>query len=78
MLLVAFREKRSQRKPVLMLSTGITTGMMDISRGREAKACVHCCIPQVHGGVDTSDRKICHVSAERPRVGELHKLLFCT
>ena len=51
MLLVAFREKRSQRKPVLMPS-------------------------KYMGGVDLSDRKIYHVSAERPSKRYWKKIFF--
>ena len=79
MLLVAFREKRSQRKPVLMLSTGTAAGMMNVTTGARVVKRKPVCIVahnKYMGGVDISDRKIYHVSAERPSKRYWKKVFF--
>ena len=58
MLLCAFREKKSQRKPVLQMSTSEAAGMTQM------------------GGFNISDRKIYHVSAERPSKRYWKKIFF--
>ena len=68
MLLVAFREKKSLRKPVLMLSTCEGAGMKEVRTAagilKQKPKCV-AAYNKYMGGVDISDRKIYHVSAER-------------
>ena len=69
MLLVALREKHSQRKPVLMLSTGTAAGTTEVHTGAgldKQKPKCRAAYNKYMGGVDLSDRKIYHVSAERP------------
>ena len=66
---VAFREKKSQRKPVLMLSTSEAAGMMLVRTAAGVVKQKPKCIAAYNkymGGVDISDRKVYHVSAERP------------
>ena len=68
-LLVAFREKCSQRKPVLVLSTGTAAGKTEVRTGAGRDKLKPNCIAMYNkymGGVDLSDRKIYHVSAEHP------------
>ena len=43
---------------------------------RQAEAKVHSCLQQVHGGVDLSECKIYHVSAERPSKRYWKKIFF--
>ena len=79
MLLVAFREKRSQRKPVLMLSTATAAGMTEVHTGAGLDKQKPKCIAAYNkymGGVDLSDRKIYHVSAERPSKRYWKKIFF--
>ncbi|KAK7099673.1 hypothetical protein V1264_022751 [Littorina saxatilis] len=64
---VAFREKRSQRKPVLCLSTffNARNEQREI-RGREKTKPAMIFGYNAHmGGVDLSDKKVCHIAAER-------------
>ena len=78
-LLVAFREKKSQRKPVLMLSTATAAGMVQVRTGAGVLKQKPKCIAAYNkymGGVDISDRKIYHVSAERPSKRYWKKLFF--
>ena len=68
-LVVAFREKKLQRKPVLMLSTSEAAGMMQVRTAAGVIKRKPKCIAAYNkymGGVDISDRKVYHVSAERP------------
>jgi len=79
MLLVAFREKKSQQKPVLLLSTGEAAGMTEVTTaaGRvKQKPKVIAAYNKFMGGVDLSDRKIYHVSAERPSKRYWKKIFF--
>ena len=79
MLLVAFREKKSQRKPVLMLSTCEGAGMKEVRTAagilKQKPKCV-AAYNKYMGGVDISDRKIYHVSAERPSKRYWKKIFF--
>ena len=79
MLFVAFREKKSQRKPVLMLSTNAAAGVSDVRiEAGLMKRKPNCIIDynEYMGGVDLSDRKIYHVSAERPTRRYWKKIFF--
>ncbi|KAI0220882.1 hypothetical protein LSAT2_027653 [Lamellibrachia satsuma] len=79
LLAVAFREKKLQAKPVLMLSTGEPAGMRQVrtAAGR-IKRKPHCVADynKYMGGVDISDRKVYHVSAERPSSQYWKKIFF--
>ena len=78
-LLVAFREKKSQRKPVLVLSTGTAAGMTQVRTGAGRDKLKPNCIAMYNkymGDVDLSDRKIYHVSAERPSKRYWKKIFF--
>ena len=78
-LFVAFREKKSQRKPVLMLSTSEAAGMMQVRTGAGVIKRKPKCIAAYNkymGGVDISDRKVYHVSAERPSKRYWKKIFF--
>ena len=68
MLHVTFQEKRSQRKPVLMLSTATAAGMTEVHTGAGINKQKPKCIAayKYMGEVDLRDRKIYHVSAEHP------------
>ena len=79
MLLVAWREKKSQKKPVLVLSTSEGAGMREVRTGAgrlklKPKSVV--AYNKYMGGVDLSDRKIYHVSAERPSKRFWEKIFF--
>ena len=79
MLLVAWREKKSQEKPVLVLSTSKGAGMREVRTGAgrlklKTKSVV--AYNKYMGGVDLSDRKIYHVSAERPSKLFWNKIFF--
>ena len=78
-LLVAFREKKSQRKPVLMLSTAEPARQVQkrTAAGLE-KEKPNCVVTynDYMGGVDISDRKIYHVAAERPSKRYWKKIFF--
>ena len=79
MLLVAWREKKSQKKPVLVLSTSEGAGMREVRTGAgqlklKPKSVV--AYYKYMGGVDLSDRKIYHVSAERPSKRFWKKIFF--
>ena len=65
-LLVAFREKRSQRKPVLMLSTATAAGTVPVRPAAGRDKDKPKCVDLYNKYVDISDRKIYYVSAERP------------
>ena len=77
MLLVVFREKKSQRKPVVMLSTSAAAGTVQTAAGllKQKPKCI-AAYNQYMGGVDISDRKIYHVSAERPTKRYWKKVFF--
>lgn len=78
-LLVTFRERKSQRKPVLMLSTASAAGMVQVQTAaglvKEKPKCV-AMYNKYMGGIDISDRKIYHVSAERPSKRYWKKIFF--
>ena len=78
MLLVAFREKKSQRKPVLMLSTSAAAGKVQVQTAAGLKQKPKCLAAdnQYMGGVDISARKIYHVSHERPTKRYWKKVFF--
>ena len=79
MLFWAFREKKSQRKPVLMLSTNAAAGVSDSRTAAGLMKRQPNCIIDYNkymGGVDLSDRKIYHVSAERPTRRYWKKIFF--
>ena len=78
-LLVAFREKTSQRKPVLMLSTAAAAGMVEVRTGAGVLKHKPTCIASYNkymGVMDISDRKIYHISAKRPSKRYWKKLFF--
>ena len=78
-LFCAFREKKSQRKPVLLLSTSEAAGMTEVRTGAGIIKRKPRCIAAYNrymGGVDISDRKIYHVSAERPSKRYWKKIFF--
>ena len=79
MLLIAFREKRSQEKPVLMLRTGTVAGTTEVHTGAGLNKQKPKCIAAYNmymGGVDFSDHKIYQVSAERPSKRYWEKIFF--
>ena len=79
MLSVAFREKKSQRKPVLMLSTNAAAGVSDVrTEAGLMKRKPNCIIDynKYMGGVDLGDHRIYHVSAERPTRRYWKKIFF--
>ena len=78
MLFAAFHEKKYQRKRVLMLSKNAAAGVSD---GRTAAGLMkhkpNCIIDYKYmGEVDLSDRKIYHVSVERPTRSYWKKIFF--
>lgn len=66
-LAVAFREKQTQKKPVILLSTRFPAeNVTKEKRGKEVtKPVMVTHYNKYMGGVDVSDKKICHVAAER-------------
>ena len=78
-LVVAWREKKSQRKPVLLLSTSESAGMTEVRTGagvlKQKPKCV-AAYNKFMGGVDLSDRMIYHLSAERPSKRYWKKIFF--
>ena len=69
MLLCAFREKKSQREPVQLLSISEAVGMTQVQTRAgiiKRKPRGIAAYNRYLGGVDISDRKIYYVSVERP------------
>ena len=78
MLLVAWWEKKSQKKPVLVLSTSEGAGMKEVRTGAgrlKLKPNSVIAYNKYMGGVDHSDRKI-YVSAEHPSKRFWKKIFF--
>eukprot|EP00745_Piridium_sociabile_P033917 TRINITY_DN58298_c0_g2_i4.p1 TRINITY_DN58298_c0_g2~~TRINITY_DN58298_c0_g2_i4.p1 ORF type:complete len:699 (+),score=112.90 TRINITY_DN58298_c0_g2_i4:68-2164(+) len=67
-LCVAFREKRSQRNPVLLLSTyhSARNEEREVRGRRKTKPVMVFDYNSHMGGVDLSDKKVCHIAGERP------------
>lgn len=67
-LAVRFREKKSQKKPVILLSTyHVAENLEKEIRGKlKSKPAMVFHYNQHMGGVDISDKKVCHIAAERP------------
>ena len=79
LLCMAFREKKSQRKPVLMLSTSEAAGMVNVRTAAGIVKRKPLCIAAYNrymGGVDLSDRKVYHVAAERSSRRYWKKIFF--
>ena len=79
MLSYAYWENKSQCKPVLLLSTSEAAGMTQVRTGAGIIKRKPRCIVAYNrymGGVDISDRKIYHVSAERPSKRYWKKIFF--
>ena len=78
-LVVAFREKESQRKPVLMLTPVKAAGMVQVRTAvgvMKQKPKSIAAYNKYMGGVDIRDRKLNHVLAERPSKRNWKKILF--
>ena len=76
---MAFREKKSQRKPVLMLSTSEAAGIVNVRTAAGIVKPKPLCIAAYNrymGGVDISDRKVYHVAAERSSRRYWKKIFF--
>ena len=67
MLAVAFRDKKTLKKPVLLLTTAHTAENVIVEkRGKEfIKPAMVLDYNMFMGGVDVGDKKVCHVAAER-------------
>lgn len=78
MLAVAFREKKSQRKPVLLLSTGhfASTQTKEIRGKIVTKPTMILDYNKHMGGVDLSDKKIYHFAAQRSTRRYWKKIFF--
>ena len=78
MLAIAFCEKQSQRRPVLMLSTAHKANIETKTiRGKElTKPSMVFDYNTYMGGIDLSDKIICHYAAERPTRRYWKKIFF--
>ena len=79
LLCMAFHEKKSQRKPVLMLSTSEAAGIVNARTAAGIVKPKPLCIAAYNryvGGVDISDRKVYHVAAERSSRRYWKKIFF--
>ena len=66
-LIAAFREKKSQRKPCLVLSTAHNASIQEVEIRRKTvkKTSMVLDYNKYMGGVDVSDKMVCHLAAKR-------------
>ena len=79
LLCMAFREKKSQRMPVLMLLTSEAVGIVNVRTAAGIVKPNPLCIAAYNrymGGVDLSDRKVYHVAPERSSRRYWKKIFF--